>query len=218
MKKRILVILLILFELALSGCSEKIETVPETDILPQEPPVVYEQKKTQLPASEKVSAIYINGNRLTVEQIATLTQLYGGMAPTPGNYWYDPISGLFGIMGQGTLGVTYPRMQFGMFPADASNGNTDVFVNGRELTEAEAQYLERLLNTKRIPGYYWLDTYGNFGDMRQTFAVNLYQDQQGSTIWSTELGYAGGSSDGCSYINIPSDTGVSAGFVTTGCG
>lgn len=43
-------------------------------------------------------AITINGQRMTSEQIAYLDMLAGGLVPD-GNYWLDPQTGLWGIVG-----------------------------------------------------------------------------------------------------------------------
>jgi hypothetical protein len=52
----------------------------------------------------------------------------------PGNYWYDPVSGAWGLMGGPTLGFTLPGQQVGgPLKANASNGDTGAFINGRQL-------------------------------------------------------------------------------------
>src|SRR6266540_1234336 len=49
-------------------------------------------------------------------------------------YWYDAMSGAWGYQGGPTAGFTLPGIRLGgMLRADASNGNTGVFINGREL-------------------------------------------------------------------------------------
>src|SRR3989338_10824028 len=70
------------------------------------------------------NAIYINNQKLSSDQIQELTTLYGA-APVPGNYWYDPLSGSYGIWHGASLGLILPGHDFGNVPEDASAGDTD---------------------------------------------------------------------------------------------
>ena len=81
-----------------------------------------------------------------------------------GRYWYDPISGLWGMEGGPSAGQFYPGLQLGQLRSDASvmPGTTNVFVNGRELHPQEVYFLQSLYGYV-VPGYYWLDANGNGG-------------------------------------------------------
>lgn len=104
--------------------------------------------------------VVINGETLDTQTLASLQA--AGAQPQPGNYWYDDRCGAWGYAGQGTSGFVRAGLGLGgPLAANASGGDTDVFVNGRELPVSDVQALQRLgpLN----PGRYWLDGEGNWG-------------------------------------------------------
>jgi len=76
-------------------------------------------------AAEEVT---INGRALTEQQITAFEELYGAK-PLPGNYWYDPISGLYGVVGFPAFGFMYPGHDFGPLAQNASKGDTEVIIN-----------------------------------------------------------------------------------------
>ena len=57
----------------------------------------------------------------------------------------------------------YPGHDLGPLAADASGGNTGVYINGRNQTAQEVQILSYLAHTQVQPGRYWLDAQGNAG-------------------------------------------------------
>ncbi len=106
--------------------------------------------------------VVINGVRLSEQKVRALEGQYGVSIPE-GNYWYDKICGAWGHVGGPTVGYVLPGLAIGgRLRPDASNGNTGVFVNGRELHFQEVREL-RLLVGIVYPGRYWLDTQGNYG-------------------------------------------------------
>lgn len=197
-------------------------TYPNDDLYNSQPAngtvPVDQQPANQLPQ------VVINGKTLSMQEIQQLVQIYGTFYE--GRFWYDSVSGLAGREGYPAEFRLYPGHNFlGSVKQDASNGNTGVIVNGRELTEAEVQYLENILQVPRQSGEYYLDSNGNFGN-NQYGSVNLYsigsssggyydsngQYQGTGEIWSTSGGYGGNSQGGCSYVNVGGD------FATSGCG
>ncbi len=128
----------------------------------------------------------------------------------PGRYWYDRLSGLWGREGGPAAGKIAHGLHIGgPLRADASRGTTGVFVNGRELTRLETNYLSRRLGN--VPrGRYWLD-------------ANLHGGVQGGPT-SFYLGAAAGGgsnhsgpfgsimSDGaCTFVHLPGGSSVGAG-------
>jgi hypothetical protein len=171
----------------------------------------------QLP---KEAPIRINGSVLTPEQIRGFESLYG-VSPVPGDYWYDAVSGLYGVMGQQAAGMMMPGHMLGVLPEDASGGDTGVFMNGRELTAVEVNYIDRLLGAPSIPGRYWLDAYGNCGiEGLPIPVVNFYQVSRmrfgsggGDNFWSTHFSagnFNNGNTQG--YVSVPGHGPVGYGF------
>jgi hypothetical protein len=99
--------------------------------------------------------VTINGIALTAEQIQAIETQYRTHIP-PGKYWYDSRSGFWGLEGYAVAGYSQPGINFGQLSPRASNGNTGVFVNGRELNQAEANFFARIFGTYQ-PGRFWLD-------------------------------------------------------------
>jgi len=107
--------------------------------------------------------VLVNGKPLQKKQLETLRQRAGipdGTSIPAGRYWYDKVSGLWGMRGGPTLGQIPAGLDLGgTLRQDASGGDTGVFINGRELHREEAAYLRRLFGTVN-PGRYWLNPQG----------------------------------------------------------
>lgn len=102
-------------------------------------------------------SIYVNGVVITQAQRVALEQAYGAIQPA--RYWYDKVSGLWGQEGKSTMGQVIPDLDIvGPLKADASHGDTKVFLNGRELTQVEVQILQQLGPVN--PGRYWVNSQG----------------------------------------------------------
>ncbi|KAF3773819.1 Uncharacterized protein EJ110_NYTH54554 [Nymphaea thermarum] len=74
----------------------------------------------------------------------------------PGNYWYDPQAGFWGVMGQPCIGIIPPSIEEFDYPVpkDCSGGSTGVLVNGRELHQKDLDLLiSRGLPTTRDKSY-----------------------------------------------------------------
>lgn len=102
-------------------------------------------------AMAQQTGIIVNGQPLTMQQAVAY-----GIQLAPGRYWYDPISGFWGIEGQGYADQAPPFMQIGgPLRPNASNGSTGVFVNGREIVHGELAQLQAACGS--VPtGHYWL--------------------------------------------------------------
>ena len=169
-----------------------------------------------------MSNVYINGRELTEGQMKEIARLYG-KAPIAGKYWYDSRSGLFGVIGGPSVGSIAAGQSFGALSANASNGNTCVYVNGRILAQNELIFLSQLVGSEIQCGKYWLDANGNAGiEGLDTPLVNLYvaAKSQGGTgggngdkFWST--GYSAGNSNSDNsqgYVSVPGYGPVGYGF------
>lgn len=156
-------------------------------------------------ADEQV--VIVNGVRLPNTAVVALQLAYRTLIPS-GRYWYDPVSGLWGRERQPLAGQMHSGLQIGgSLREDASDGDTDVHVNGRRLPRAELHALQQLVGPVR-PGRYWLDPDGNAGFEGGPPLVNLAQARargaQGYGGWNSNTPFGNWGGDGnCSYYNNP---------------
>ena len=190
---------------------------------PGQPPATVQsgsviQETNQAPAVDV--SIAINGRALTAAEIQALTNQYGTVSP--GNYWYDDRSGLYGPMGGPTLGAIAAGYNFGSLDPNASHGDTNVFINGREITQAEVVFLSRYLGQVE-PGPYWLNANGDFGVSGSGAPLgNLYASSAsvasngasgGDNFWSTNFSAGNYNADNTQgYVSVPGEGPVGYGF------
>ena len=106
----------------------------------------------------KSRSVIINGKRLSTEELQIIELRYRTRI-ADGEYWYDKISGAWGVKGGPTVGFVRPGLNLGgPLRADASNGHTGVFVNGRELHAQDVAALRQIIPVR--PGRYWVDGRG----------------------------------------------------------
>jgi len=103
-------------------------------------------------------------------------------------------------------GQIAPGLALGTLAADASNGTTNVFVNGRNLPVQELVWLQTTLRTQVLQGRYWLDAAGNMGLEGGPALVNLVAASRasgggagGDNFWSSSTG-RGNESNGAGYV------------------
>ncbi len=163
---------------------------------------------------ENKKIVYVNQVLLNEQEIQTLETLYN-IRLVSGYFWYDSISGLWGIEGGPTMGQILPGLKLGgPLRADASKSKTGVFINGREIHDLELLYLQRIFGFVN-PGYYWLNAQGIGGYAGGPPQFNLNMATQGignDWIRRTPGGTVGGSG-GCMYYNHPNGSSV----MTGGC-
>jgi hypothetical protein len=173
-------------------------------------------------ASIKAKVI-INGVVLSEKQIAELEQIYK-VKPLPGKYWYDARSGLYGVVGFPAYGFMLAGHDYGNLEKSASNGNTGVFVNGRELPQSEWAVWSQLLGYMIQPGKYWLDDNGNAGyegnpiPTENLFMAAQRNNYRGSgsgrdNFWSSRFSagnYDSGNQRG--YVSVPGHGPIGYGF------
>jgi hypothetical protein len=102
-------------------------------------------------AAGQQNDILINDRPLTGAEIA-----YYGVDLPPGRYWYDQVSGLWGIEGGPSAGQIMAGLPLGgPLQPHASMSDTGVFINGREIHVDEVLELIRMFG-EVPPGRYWL--------------------------------------------------------------
>ncbi|KNA25281.1 hypothetical protein SOVF_007700 [Spinacia oleracea] len=126
------------------------------------------------PASPEKAEVYVNGQQVPLHVIKKAEKLAGSIEP--GDYWYDPKAGFWGVMGHHCLGILPPSIQEFSFPmpASCSRGDSAVYVNGRELKKRELN----LLSSRGLPTTknkrYIVDISGKvLEEQSKDFIVNL---------------------------------------------
>lgn len=150
--------------------------------------------------------VVINHARLTDQAVRGIEQQWKTQIPD-GRYWYDRVSGAWGLEGGPTAGWIPPGLDLGgPLRADASNGNTGVFVNGRELPMQDVAGLMQITPVYR--GRWWVDALGNFGAEGGPMLGNLRVLAAQRRGGSNGAIYANGGRDmlgtddnGCHYFN-----------------
>lgn len=106
-------------------------------------------------------SVIINGRRLSDQDIETLARTFQ-VQVRDGNYWYDRMNGSWGPQGGPTAGFIMAGLNLGgSLREDASNGDTGVFINGRQLHRVDVARLRQIGPV--YPGRCWMDAQGNIG-------------------------------------------------------
>ena len=164
------------------------------------------------PADSEAGAVRINGVRLSAAVLRAVEQQYRTRIP-PGAYWYDPMCGAWGREGGPTAGFVLAGVKLGgPLRAGASRGKTGVFINGRELPDADVLAL-RQLGLPCSPGRYWVNAQGLAGYEGGPALVDLaalIRQVAGGHPWLNvgNAGYTGG--DGKTTYFFDPKTGASA--------
>lgn len=164
--------------------------------------------------SAPAQATRINRTVIGEEQLRTIEREYRTRIP-PGDFWYDKVSGGWGVEGGPTLGFTSPGLNLGgKLPADASRGDTGVFINGRELPMQDVLGLQQL-SVPVMRGRWWIDSQGNAGlEGNPAPVCNIFQFSRGkggAYQRSTAGGYIGGDGNTSYFFDPKSGSSVMVG-------
>jgi hypothetical protein len=166
------------------------------------------------PATTSNQDIVINGITLDEKMINDFKKRYH-QKPFSGKYWYDSFSGLWGLEGMQAAGFIFPGHSYGNLSPNASNGNSGIFINTRQISWNEAMVWSQITGVPPQQGRYWLDGKGNVGYEGYPYiAFNLYMaasqhnyhgaGKGGDHFWSSRFA-SGNSNDDNSggYVAIP---------------
>jgi hypothetical protein len=150
-----------------------------------------------------VRAVIINGVRLSDEQVQALEQQYH-VPIQDGAYWYDRLTGAWGAQGGPTVGFIHAGLNLGgQLRADASKGNTGVWINGRQLHIQDVLGLQRIVPYV-LPGHYWMDAQGSFGYEGGPILGNIWllaQANRGAGgAWTANSSYGTVGGDGNGFL------------------
>ena len=137
--------------------------------------------------------VIVNDVRLSDDEVLQIEQTYK-VTIVDANYWYDPMSGAWGIKGGPTRGFVYPGLRLGgPLQADASGtAPTGTWVNGRQLHPDDVAGLRRCMVVQQ--GRFWVLANGIGGWEGGPAAFNLYDfcgGGQGSKGWVCNGGSCG---------------------------
>lgn len=139
-----------------------------------------------LPAMAQERHVVVNRVTIPDQDLRAYEQQWKTRIPD-GSYWYDAVSGAWGMEGGPTSGWVMAGLKLGgPLRSDASRGNTGVFINGRELPWPDVQGLMQIVQVQR--GRWWVDARGNFGPEGGPVWGNLVaiaQQQNKSKSWSS---------------------------------
>jgi len=177
------------------------------------------------PLAAQERHVIVNRVRLTPQQVAGFESRWS-VRVQDGRYWYDRRSGAWGMDGGPTAGWILPGLDLGgPLPADASRGSSGVFINGRELPEADVSALLRI--TPVYQGRWWVDAQGSFGAEGGPVLGNLWvlarqRGMRPGQAWSVYANqgnnFIAGDENGCTYFSSRDNgTGTSTSWASPGC-
>ncbi|GAB2282544.1 hypothetical protein Dimus_017085 [Dionaea muscipula] len=158
----------------------------------------------QLPAEY----VCVNGKSLCPEELTLLQSCSNSpKSLKPGKYWYDKVSGLWGKEGQKPSQIISPHLNVGdPMKADASNGNTQVFINGREITKVELRMLQ--LAGVQCAGnpHFWVNEDGSYQEEGQKNTKGYIWGKAGTKLVCAMLSLPVPSKSRCLYGEQTSPT------------
>ncbi len=215
--RRILVCVGIFTLVAFQACGDSPQT-PTAQRTPSSAGALNSGTPTTPPAAS-ARHITFNGAPLAPADFKRFEALeaQGNVRVPDGDYWYDNANGLWGRWGESSAGFIQAGLNLGgPMPANCSNGNTGVFLDGRELAAVDLSDLQRVVTLP--PGRYWMDAQGNMGAEGQAASVNLVQLARQAAATQSNQGTASTGSGTSGQPWVMSTTGPSGNSSVVGDG
>ncbi|KAL9418369.1 hypothetical protein AB3S75_041221 [Citrus x aurantiifolia] len=108
--------------------------------------------------------VFVNGELLSQKELLIVQSCPNPPKKlNPGYYWYDKLSGYWGKIGQRPCQIITPHLRVGgQLMRNASNGNTSVLINNREITKRELCMFQLSgMQCERQP-HFWLSADGSY--------------------------------------------------------
>ncbi|KAH7834664.1 hypothetical protein Vadar_018390 [Vaccinium darrowii] len=128
--------------------------------------------------------IYVNGKPLCHEELVALQMcLNPPKKLKPGRYWYDKVSGFWGKEGEKPCQIISAQLNVGYaIMLKASNGDTNIRINNREITKAELRMLQWAgIHCEGSP-HFWVSADGSYQEEGQNNVMGKIWEKVGIKI------------------------------------
>ncbi|CAN0927732.1 Extra-large guanine nucleotide-binding protein 2 [Linum grandiflorum] len=128
--------------------------------------------------------VYVNGECLDGEEIVLLQACSNPPRKLkPGYYWYDKVSGLWGKEGKKPCQIISDQLNIGgHLRRDASNGDTGILVNNREITKPELLMLQLLGVKCDGTSSFWVSADGSYQEEGMKNVKGKIWDKPGAKV------------------------------------
>ncbi|CAI9769918.1 unnamed protein product [Fraxinus pennsylvanica] len=123
--------------------------------------------------------VVVNDKPLTIEELVSLQSCPNPPKKLrPGRFWYDKVSGFWGKVGEKPSQIITSRLTVGyQIRQDASNGNTKVLINSREITKPELRMLQVAgIHCEGNP-YFWVTADGSYQHEGMNYVMGKLWDK-----------------------------------------
>ncbi|KAG2241290.1 hypothetical protein Bca52824_096724 [Brassica carinata] len=98
----------------------------------------------------------------------------------PGDYWYDKVAGYWGKVGEKPCQIISPHMNIGgNIKKEASNGDTEICINNREITKSELMMLKMVGVQCEGNPHFWVNSDGTYQEEGQKrFIGNIWNKKR----------------------------------------
>ncbi|CAF2032136.1 unnamed protein product [Brassica napus] len=136
--------------------------------------------------------ISVNGRPLSEEELDRLQTCPNPPKKLkPGDYWYDKLAGYWGKVGEKPCQIISHNMNIGgAIMEKASNGDTEIFINSREITKTELMMLKMVGVQCEGKPHFWVDADGTYQEEGQNRIMG--------NIWSKKRGRLA-----CAVLSLP---------------